>query len=108
MVHLADELKRRGVVKSRDLPGLPDGKRVKVAGLLINRQTPPTKSGQRIVFSTIEDEWGLVDVTLFERDQTPANAKANMRSFAVLVEGQLRKTGAKGIGIIAKKVERVM
>ncbi len=108
MTYLADELSRRGVVKSNNLPSLPDGKRARVAGLLINRQTPPTKSGQRIIFSTIEDECGLVDVTLFERDQTPANAKANTGSFAVLVEGQLRKTGAKGIGIIAKRVERVM
>ncbi|RJQ53039.1 MAG: DNA polymerase III subunit alpha [Actinobacteria bacterium] len=107
MSFIEEELGRQGVVWSKDLPNLPDSSRVKVAGLLINRQTPPTKSGQRIIFSTIEDAYGVVDLTLFERDQSPENARANCFSYAILVEGQLRKTGAVGIGVIAKRVRKL-
>ncbi len=107
LAFLEEELARMGVVTSEQLPDLRDGSRVKVAGLLVNRQTPPTKSGQRIIFSTIEDARGVIDLTLFERDQTPENARNNCFAFAILVEGQLRKTGAAGIGVIAKRVEKL-
>ncbi len=39
---------------------------VQVAGLVIRPHRPPTRSGKTVVFLTLEDEFGLVDVTIFE------------------------------------------
>lgn len=42
-----------------------NGQRATVAGIVITRQKPPTKSGKRIIFLTMQDEAGLIDVTVF-------------------------------------------
>ena len=39
---------------------------VTVAGLVIRPHRPPTRSGKTVVFLTLEDEFGLIDVTIFE------------------------------------------
>ena len=39
---------------------------VQVAGLVICPHRPPTRSGRTVVFLTLEDEFGLADVTIFE------------------------------------------
>ena len=44
---------------------MPDGRRVKYAGLVICRQRPGTASG--VVFMTLEDETGFVNVVLWSR-----------------------------------------
>jgi error-prone DNA polymerase len=66
-----DVLRARGVRRAVDLPGLPDGAWVRVAGSVICRQRPGTAKG--FMFLTLEDETGLVNVIvrpdLFERDQ---------------------------------------
>jgi error-prone DNA polymerase len=63
-------LRERGVVRSADLPNLEDGARVRVAGAVICRQRPGTAKG--FLFMTLEDETGLVNVTvrpdMFARD----------------------------------------
>jgi error-prone DNA polymerase len=63
-------LRERGVVRAADLPHLEDGARVRVAGAVICRQRPGTAKG--FLFMTLEDETGLVNVTvrpdMFERD----------------------------------------
>jgi error-prone DNA polymerase len=64
-----DLLRARGVRSAAELGGLPDGARVRVAGAVICRQRPGTAKG--FLFLTLEDETGLVNVTvrpdLFER-----------------------------------------
>ncbi|MFZ5814802.1 MAG: DNA polymerase III subunit alpha [Bacillota bacterium] len=42
------------------------GELVKVAGLPIRPHRPPTRSGKVVVFLSLEDETGLVDLTIFE------------------------------------------
>lgn len=37
-----------------------------VAGFVIRPHRPPTRSGKTVVFLTLEDEYGLIDVTIFE------------------------------------------
>ncbi|MDI6894449.1 MAG: DNA polymerase III subunit alpha [Bacillota bacterium] len=66
MGHLRPYLKRRGYMSSREVAGMPEGSRVKVAGAAIRPHRPPTKSGRIVVFLSLEDEFGLVDVTVFE------------------------------------------
>ncbi len=55
-------LTQEGFTPSIDLLALPNHARVKVAGLLICRQRPPTAKG--FAFLTLEDEGGLMNVIL--------------------------------------------
>jgi error-prone DNA polymerase len=55
-------LRERGVVRAFDLPHREDGSWVRVAGSVICRQRPGTAKG--FLFMTLEDETGLVNVTV--------------------------------------------
>ena len=52
-----DELALRGVLRAADLPQARDGRRVRVAGMVITRQRPGTAKG--FVFLTLEDGTGV-------------------------------------------------
>src|SRR6266436_4911183 len=62
-------LERLRVARAIDLPGLKDGRAVRVAGAVVVRQRPGTAKG--FVFLNLEDESGLVNVVvpppLFQR-----------------------------------------
>ncbi len=45
---------------------LSDGALATVAGLVIRPHRPPTKSGKTVVFFSLEDEEGMIDVTVFQ------------------------------------------
>ena len=53
------------IKSSRDLAQLKQGARVTTAGLVICRQRPGTASG--VVFITMEDEHGFVNLILYSR-----------------------------------------
>jgi error-prone DNA polymerase len=73
-----------------------------VAGVKVASQTPAVRSGQRIIFLTLDDGTGLSDVTVFERVQ-PWCAKTIFHGFLLAVWGRLRRTGVKGASIIAEQ-----
>ena len=97
---------RLQVTESCDLPYCSDGQKVKVAGLVVSRQTPPTRSKQRIIFLTLEDCSGLVDVAVFA-DAQKTGAREALGGGLLLVEGILRKTGARGISVTAIRVSKL-
>ncbi len=92
-----------GVVRARDLPRHRSGEWVMVAGVKVASQTPAIRSGQRIIFLTLDDATGPVDVTVFETVQ-PKVAKVVFHSFVLAVRGTLRRTGRRGVSIIAEDV----
>jgi error-prone DNA polymerase len=53
-------LARRGVLRAAELPAVPHGARVRVAGSVIVRQRPGTAKG--FVFLSLEDETGIANV----------------------------------------------
>lgn len=59
-------LTTRGFTDSKSLQNFPPGKRVLLAGLPIRPHRPPTRSGRVVAFLSLEDEYGLADVTVFE------------------------------------------
>jgi error-prone DNA polymerase len=63
MAHLREEMRRRGVLAAADLRGLPDGRRVRTAGVVIVRQRPGTAKG--FLFMTLEDETGTSNAVVF-------------------------------------------
>src|SRR5207249_7880736 len=94
---------RLGVARAVDLCKRRQGERVMVAGVKVASQTPAVRSGQRIIFLTLDDGAGLVDVTVFERVQ-PWCAKTIFHGFVLAVWGRLRRTGVRGVSIIAEHV----
>jgi len=55
-------LAREGVARAADLPGMKDGRALRVAGAVVVRQRPGTAKG--FVFLNLEDETGLVNVVV--------------------------------------------
>jgi error-prone DNA polymerase len=95
---LLDDL---GVIPARELTKQRGDIWVMVAGVKVASQTPAVKSGQRIIFLTLDDGTGLVDATVFERVQ-PWCAKAIFHGFLLAIHGRLRRTGVKGVSVIAE------
>jgi error-prone DNA polymerase len=62
MVFHRERLERLRVARASDLPGLKDGRAVRVAGAVVVRQRPGTAKG--FVFLNLEDETGLVNVVV--------------------------------------------
>jgi error-prone DNA polymerase len=66
-----DELSMRGILRARDLHETRQGRRVRVAGMVITRQRPGTAKG--FVFLTLEDETGIANIIvrpdLFAQDR---------------------------------------
>jgi error-prone DNA polymerase len=94
------ELALRGVMRAADLPRARDGRRVRVAGMVITRQRPGTAKG--FVFLTLEDETGISNVIirpdLYDRDRTTV-----VRQPFLMVEGVLQHQD----GVISVRAERV-
>jgi error-prone DNA polymerase len=66
-----DDLATRGILRACDLYTTRQGRRVRVAGMVITRQRPGTAKG--FVFLTLEDETGIANIIvrpdLFARDR---------------------------------------
>jgi len=66
-----DDLAVRGVLRACDLKAVHQGRRVRVAGMVITRQRPGTAKG--FVFLTLEDETGIANIIvrpdLFAQDR---------------------------------------
>ena len=78
LIHFCrDRLTDLGALESNQLPAIPSGRTVRVAGLVITRQAPST--AKKIRFFTLEDEFGQVNVTIkpdvFDRYRQVANRK---------------------------------
>ena len=90
----------RGVMRAADLPQARDGRRVRVAGMVITRQRPGTAKG--FVFLTLEDETGISNIIvrpdLFDRERTVV-----VRQPFLLVEGVLQHQD----GVRSIKAERL-
>lgn len=71
-----DELRALGLPDARTVQSMPDGAKVRYAGLVICRQTPGTAGG--VTFMTLEDETGFVNLVVWPSvfEAYPALAKA--------------------------------
>ncbi|GFP31407.1 OB-fold nucleic acid binding domain-containing protein, partial [Candidatus Hakubella thermalkaliphila] len=85
-------LEELGVIQSTDLSQLPEGTMVRVAGIKVVQHTPPTRSGQRVIFLTLEDAQGLIDMAVFESAQKDY-ARTIFEGWLLLVEGRITKRG---------------
>ncbi|GLW65456.1 hypothetical protein Arub01_37000 [Actinomadura rubrobrunea] len=98
-----DEMLRElGVVRSRELAERPHGDDVLVAGVKVATQTPAVRSGQRIIFATLDDATGPVDLTFFESVQDRCAAIV-FGSWLLVVRGRVRRApgGARPASLTA-------
>lgn len=103
LVLFAKYFRELKITPSRNLDALAHGTKVRAAGMIVSRHTPPTRSKQRVIFLTIEDHTGLIDVAVFAAAQEKY-ARCALTSSLLLVEGTLRKTGVCAVSITALKV----
>lgn len=89
-----------GVTRARDLLEGRSGREVWVAGVKVATQTPPIRSGRRVVFLTLDDASGPADLTFFEDVQGPYAATV-FHSWLILARGLVRRTGPRGVSIRA-------
>ena len=93
-----------GVVSSEEIRGLRHGTRARAAGLIECLQSPPTKSGHRVYFLLVEDEWGLLQATLF-RSAYQRCGDLLHREGAFLLEGRVEQTRARGFAFLVDSAE---
>ncbi len=89
-----------GVTRARDLMAARSNREVWVGGVKVATQTPPIRSGRRVVFLTLDDGSGPADATFFEDVQGPY-AETVFHSWLLLVRGVVRRTGQRGVSIRA-------
>ncbi len=89
-----------GVTRSSELLNRRSKAELLVAGVKVATQTPPIRSGRRVVFLTLDDGTGPVDATFFEDAQGPY-ATTVFGSWLLLVRGELRRTGHRGVSLRA-------
>jgi len=92
-----------GVVPTTALYNYKDGDIVRVAGIVVARARPPTRSGKTAIFISLEDEFGLVDTAVFE--ETYQRCGHALYSSPVLcIEGRLMREGALDLSVTAQNV----
>jgi error-prone DNA polymerase len=85
-----------GCVPAARLGSRRNDSEVWIAGVKVASQTPAIRSGQRIIFVTLDDLTGPIDVTVFERVQ-PRCARTVFHSWLLLVRGMVRKRGGASL-----------
>lgn len=90
-----------GTVRSKDLLTARARSEILVAGVKVATQTPPVRSGRRVVFLTLDDSTGPVDATFFEDAQGNGYAATVFGSWLLVVRGELRRTGRRGVSVRA-------
>ncbi|MFI9617044.1 DNA polymerase III subunit alpha [Streptomyces sp. NPDC052023] len=94
MEHHHRLLRELGATDAAHLRGMLPGQKVLVAGVRASTQTPPLPSGKRIIFCTLEDGSGLVDIAFFE-DSHDHVAHTVFHSGLLLVRGTVEARGPR-------------
>ncbi|MFJ9418128.1 DNA polymerase III subunit alpha [Streptomyces sp. NPDC101227] len=88
-----------GALPARLLRGARHGETVLVAGAKAATQTPPIRSGRRVIFTTLDDSTGLVDCAFFE-DSHEACAATVFHSWLLLVRGTVQRRGPRSLSVV--------
>lgn len=102
---LRPSVQKAGYLAANRVHHVPDGNLVTVAGLAVRPHRPPTKSGKTVVFFTLEDETGFVDVTMFESVYHETGAVLFTPYGRLLgVQGTVQRRGGDHPQLIASRV----
>jgi error-prone DNA polymerase len=94
-----------GAIRSCDLLAQRSNTSVLVAGVKVALQSPPIRSGKRVLFLTLDDGYGCSDSTFFPDVLASSSYAQTLQSVSLfLVRGTTRRTGERGISIRATGV----
>lgn len=99
MVDHAEFLRELGVLTARRLREAEHGATVLVAGAKAATQTPPIRSGKRVIFTTLDDGTGLVDLAFFD-DAHERCAHTVFHSWLLLVRGVVQRRGPRSLSVV--------
>jgi error-prone DNA polymerase len=94
-------LEEMGVVNANELVGLRNKSEVLIAGVRVATQTPPMRSGKRVVFISLDDGTGCSDSTFFDDAQARCS-HILFNNRLLLIAGKTRRTGVRGVSIMAE------
>ena len=94
-------LDEMGVLRSDELVNLRSKSEVLVAGVRVATQTPPMRSGKRVVFVSLDDGFGCSDSTFFDEAQQRCSHRL-FNTKLMLIAGKTRRTGVRGVSIMAE------
>ena len=94
-------LDEMGVVHSNELTALRNKSQVLIAGVRVATQTPPMRSGKRVVFVSLDDGHGCADATFFDEAQARTSGIL-FNTRLLLIAGVTRRTGVNGVSIMAE------
>lgn len=94
-------LRELGVLAAHGLGSAEQGQTVLVAGAKVATQTPPIRSGRRVIFTTLDDTTGLVDCAFFD-DSHAASAHTVFHSWLLLVRGVVQRRGPRSFSVTAQ------
>ncbi|MFF2923884.1 DNA polymerase III subunit alpha [Streptomyces celluloflavus] len=100
-----------GALPARLLRDAGHGETVLVAGAKAATQTPPIRSGRRVIFTTLDDSTGLVDCAFFDAapgsggpGDTPSPlevcAHTVFHSWLLLVRGTVQRRGPRSLSVV--------
>lgn len=95
----AEFLRELGVQSARRLREAEHGATVLVAGAKAATQTPPIRSGKRVIFTTLDDGTGLVDLAFFD-DAHERCAHTVFHSWLLLVRGVVQRRGPRSLSVV--------
>jgi error-prone DNA polymerase len=101
MHYRRNDLQAIGAITARELAYVPDGMRVRVAGLVITRQRPGTAHG--FIFMSLEDETGIANV-IVTPDFYANNTMAVLHERFIVIDGILQNKEK----VIHLKAEKIM
>jgi error-prone DNA polymerase len=94
-----------GALRSCDLLSQRSNSSVLVAGVKVALQSPPVRSGKRVLFLSLDDGYGCSDATFFpDVLSTSTYAQTLYSTSLFLVRGATRRTGERGISLRATGV----
>jgi error-prone DNA polymerase len=100
MQFLRERLAREGILSCADANAAPDGRKVKVAGVVLIRQRPGKGNA---VFITIEDETGIANALLWSRD-LERQRRAVMAARLMLVEAEVQRSDEGVVHLMVRQV----
>ena len=101
---LRPRFEKKGIITVKQVQKCSSGRRIKVAGAPVRPHRPPTRSGKTVVFLSLQDETGLIDVTIFSRIyERYGQLLFSSRPSFLVIEGKVQRRG-RGVSIIAEKI----
>ncbi|MGE5593678.1 MAG: DNA polymerase III subunit alpha [Betaproteobacteria bacterium] len=99
-----DSLATEGVLTAAAAKRMDSGASVRVAGVVVRPHRPPTRSGRVVVFFSLEDETGLIDVTVFEGVYKRCGG-AMFTSPILVVEGRVERRG-NAVSVTCRRIQK--